>query len=397
MPLEKVLIDGEWRDAENPAGRFSAVDPATGIPCSREFPVSGLDDVERACRSAVEAVAALRAMAPEGIAGFLEEYAARIEGASDVLVATAARETALPGQPAPRRAWSFPGPPTSSARRRPRPETDPGATQRSTQRSTSAPGSRRWAEPLWCSAPTTSRSRSTRSPAATSPRPSRRGIPVIAKANTGHPETSQRLAELAFDAARATGMPPAMVQLIYRTPPDVGFRLVSHPSIGATGFTGSRSAGLQLKAAADKAGKPIYLEMSSANPVFVLPGALADAPRGDRAGALRLVRARGRAVLHEARHHRGRAGRTGRGVPGRGGRAVRQGRARHSARRQRDRRTSPPPSPNCWRTARRSSPAAGRSTAPATRMPTRCCASLAMPSWRARTRCRRRRSGRSTS
>ena len=43
---------------------------------------------------------------------------------------------------------------------------------------------------------------------------------------------------------------------------------------GATGFTGSKNAGLKLKEAADKAGKPIYLEMSSVNPIFVLPGAL---------------------------------------------------------------------------------------------------------------------------
>ncbi|HEX6986618.1 MAG TPA: aldehyde dehydrogenase family protein, partial [Planctomycetaceae bacterium] len=46
--------------------------------------------------------------------------------------------------------------------------------------------------------------------------------------------------------------------------------------IGATGFTGSRPGGVALKEAADRAGKPIYLEMSSINPVFVLPGALAE-------------------------------------------------------------------------------------------------------------------------
>jgi 2,5-dioxopentanoate dehydrogenase len=34
-----------------------------------------------------------------------------------------------------------------------------------------------------------------------------------------------------------------------------------------------------LKAAADAAGKPIYLELSSVNPVVILPGALAE--RGD--------------------------------------------------------------------------------------------------------------------
>ena len=101
------------------------------------------------------------------------------------------------------------------------------------------------------------------------------GNPVIGKANTGHPGTSRMLAELAVRRRARAGMPRAMVQLIYRTPPDVGFRLVSHPSVGATGFTGSKEAGLRLKEAADEAGKPIYLEMSSTNPVFVLPGALA--------------------------------------------------------------------------------------------------------------------------
>jgi 2,5-dioxopentanoate dehydrogenase len=49
---------------------------------------------------------------------------------------------------------------------------------------------------------------------------------------------------------------------------------VSDARVAATGFTGSKSAGLKLKAAADRAGKPIYLEMSSTNPVFVLPRAL---------------------------------------------------------------------------------------------------------------------------
>jgi NADP-dependent aldehyde dehydrogenase len=50
--------------------------------------------------------------------------------------------------------------------------------------------------------------------------------------------------------------------------------MVSHPLIGASAYTGSRSAGLALKEAADKAGKPIYVELSSINPVFVLPGVL---------------------------------------------------------------------------------------------------------------------------
>ena len=65
------------------------------------------------------------------------------------------------------------------------------------------------------------------------------------------------------------------MQLIYRTSHDDGVRAVADPRTGATGYTGSRAAGLALKAAADRAGKPIYLELSSVNPVLILPGAIA--------------------------------------------------------------------------------------------------------------------------
>ena len=84
------------------------------------------------------------------------------------------------------------------------------------------------------------------------------------------------LAEEALEAVNAVGLPAAMVQLIYRTSHATGERLVAHPRIGATGYTGSRGAGLVLKEAAERAGKPIYLELSSINPVVILPGALTE-------------------------------------------------------------------------------------------------------------------------
>jgi NADP-dependent aldehyde dehydrogenase len=102
------------------------------------------------------------------------------------------------------------------------------------------------------------------------------GNPVIAKANTSHPGTTRLLAELAQRAIESSGMPSATVQLIYRTSHRDGERLVADARVGATGYTGSRAAGLKLKAAADAAGKPIYLELSSINPVVILPGALAE-------------------------------------------------------------------------------------------------------------------------
>jgi NADP-dependent aldehyde dehydrogenase len=84
------------------------------------------------------------------------------------------------------------------------------------------------------------------------------GNPVIAKANSSHPGTSRLFAEEAEAAVRQVGLPAATVQLIYRTGHADGERLVSDGRVGATGYTGSRHAGLKLKAAAHATGKAIY-------------------------------------------------------------------------------------------------------------------------------------------
>ncbi|WP_022974452.1 aldehyde dehydrogenase family protein, partial [Xanthomonas maliensis] len=100
--------------------------------------------------------------------------------------------------------------------------------------------------------------------------------PVIAKAHPLHPATSQRMAELAHRAVLAAGLPAAAVQLLYHLEPATGLQLAGDARLGAIGFTGSRGGGLALKAAADAAGIPFYAELSSINPVFLLPGALAE-------------------------------------------------------------------------------------------------------------------------
>ena len=100
------------------------------------------------------------------------------------------------------------------------------------------------------------------------------GNPVIAKANSSHPGTTRRFAVEAAVAAKECGLPRGTVQLIYRTSHADGERFVADSRVGAIGYTGSRSAGLKLKEAADRAGRPIYLELSSVNPVVILPGAL---------------------------------------------------------------------------------------------------------------------------
>ena len=159
---------------------------------------------------------------------------------------------------------------------------DRGRFRPSTRRIRFARASSRSA-PSWCSARITFRSRFPASPAAISPRRLRRAIPSSRKAHPLHPGTGRLLAEAAVAALRETGLPPATVQMIYKIDHQSGQRLVSDSRVGASAFTGSRAAGMALKNAADAVGKPIYLEMSSINPVVILPGALAE--RGSKVAA----------------------------------------------------------------------------------------------------------------
>ncbi|HEY7371345.1 MAG TPA: aldehyde dehydrogenase family protein [Polyangia bacterium] len=273
MALEPVLIGGEWRQASKPAGSFNAIDPSTGKPLPESYPVSGKEDVEAAFRAAEDAALALRSISADAIARFLDDYAARIEAAADALVERAARETGLPREP---RLAKVELPRTTGQLR----QGAAAARDRSWSLATidTKANLRSYYGPL--GGPVVVFGPNNFPYAFNSVAGGdfvaaiAAGNPVIGKANTGHPGTSKLLAELALEAARGAGLPPGMVQLVYRTPPEVGFALVSDERVGATGFTGSKSAGLKLKGVADRAGKPIYLEMSSTNPVFVLPRAL---------------------------------------------------------------------------------------------------------------------------
>ncbi len=208
------------------------------------------------------------------------------------------------------------------------------------------------------------------------------GNPVIAKANTGHPGTTRLLGETAWAAARPV-CPRRWCSSSTEPRPRSASRSCLTPSWRATGFTGSKNAGLQLKEAADRAGKPIYLEMSSVNPVFVLPERAGRARGGDRQGAVRFVHDRRGAVLHAPRVTVVVDGRRPRAdLRLRGGGAVRPRDSGHLARclrrignRPAARRAGP-------RTAPRLSPGDARSTDRATPSRTRCCGCRVTRSWR---------------
>ena len=104
------------------------------------------------------------------------------------------------------------------------------------------------------------------------------GNPVIVKAHPGHPATSERTAGAVRAAAAECAMPAGIFSILYGKAPDVSVLLVQHPLLKAVGFTGSLKAGRALFNAAASRPEPIpvYAEMGSVNPLFVLPGAMRD-------------------------------------------------------------------------------------------------------------------------
>ncbi|MGH9468668.1 MAG: aldehyde dehydrogenase (NADP(+)) [Terriglobales bacterium] len=103
------------------------------------------------------------------------------------------------------------------------------------------------------------------------------GNPVIVKAHPAHPGTSALAGEAICTAAARCRMPEGVFSLLLEEGIAVGAALVQHPAVRAVGFTGSLRAGRKLMdlAAARPEPIPVYAEMGSVNPVFLLPEALA--------------------------------------------------------------------------------------------------------------------------
>lgn len=100
------------------------------------------------------------------------------------------------------------------------------------------------------------------------------GCPIVFKAHSGHMATAERVAEAILRAAKRCAMPSGVFNMIYGA--GVGEALVKHPAIQAVGFTGSLKGGRALcdMAAARPQPIPVFAEMSSVNPLIILPGAL---------------------------------------------------------------------------------------------------------------------------
>lgn len=108
------------------------------------------------------------------------------------------------------------------------------------------------------------------------------GCPVVVKAHPAHPGTSELVGKAIQKAAKESGLPEGVFSLLFDAGVEVGVSLVKHPGIKAIAFTGSEAAGKALTRLAAERPEPIpcYAEMGSANPLFILPGAMRERGAG---------------------------------------------------------------------------------------------------------------------
>ncbi len=269
-----VWLDGQWRAAQSSSPPFQAINPRTDEALPGSFPVSAWQDLELALASAARAFEELRNVPREQLARFLTDYADRIEHDAETLASTATLETGLPVAPRLR-------------------EVEIPRTVNQLRQAAGAAADGNWALPTIDTANNIRSCHAAIGPVVVFG-PNNfpfaynaiaggdfasaiaAGNPVIAKSHPAHPTTTRLLAERCAAAMAAAGLPAATVQLLYHFASADGLRMMADPRVASLGFTGSRHAGVALKAACDAAGKPSYLEMSSVNPVVILPGALAE-------------------------------------------------------------------------------------------------------------------------
>lgn len=259
---------------------FHAIDPATGLEMEPPFGTGTTADAERACLLAQQAFDTYRRTTLDQRAEFLEQIAQNILDLGPALIDRAMQESGLPQG---------------------RIEGERGRTVGQLRLFAKVVRDGRWLGTALDSA----------LPDRTPPRPDLRlrkiglgpvvvfgasnfplafsvaggdtasalaaGCPVVVKAHSAHPGTSELVGKAIRAAVASSALPEGVFSLIYGDGRTIGQALVTHPAIKAVGFTGSRQGGMALVRAAAQRDEPIpvYAEMSSINPMFLLPGAMA--------------------------------------------------------------------------------------------------------------------------
>jgi len=265
---------------------FKAFDPARDVALEPSFLSATADDVDRALQLAAAAAPAWARLPGTARRKFLDAIAGKLEAKSADLVARAMQETGLPearlkgeiartagqlrlyGEAAQRGDWLDVRIETALPDRQPLPKPD--------HRSMLRPlgpvvvfGSSNFPFAYSVAGGDTASAFAA-------------GCPVIVKAHPAHPGTSEMVGRLILHAVRECGLPEGTFSLLFDAGFEVGQALVQHPLARAVGFTGSLKGGRALAdlAAARPEPIPVYAEMGSVNPVFILPGAIAGRAAG---------------------------------------------------------------------------------------------------------------------
>lgn len=260
---------------------FQANNPASGDLLDPDFCVSSAVDVGDACQLAEQAFDSFRELAPAARANFLEAVAGRIEAIGEALIERAHLETGLPvARLAGERGrttgqlrlfarvlrdgyWAGVTLDAAQPERTPLPRADL-RLRRIPLGPVAVFGASNF--PLAFSVA----GGDTASAWAA-------GCPVVVKGHPAHPGTSALVGAAVREAVAACGLHEGVFSLLQGASNTIGSALVSNPLIKAVGFTGSRAGGLALVdiAAGRPEPIPVYAEMSSVNPVLLLPSALA--------------------------------------------------------------------------------------------------------------------------
>ena len=259
---------------------YHAVDPRSGSELPPGFSISGPEDVARACTVAADAFDVYRATDAEARARFLEAAADRIAALGTIVTDRAAAETGLPearligelartvGQlrlfATELRIGGWQGVRIDFALPERKPLPRPDLRQRKIPLGPVAVfGASNFPLAFSVAGGDTAAALAA-------------GCPVVVKAHPAHPGTSEMVAGAITEAVKACELPRGVFSMVAGPANTLGAALVSDPRIKAVGFTGSRRGGLALMEIAAKRDEPIpvYAEMSSINPVIVLPHAL---------------------------------------------------------------------------------------------------------------------------
>ena len=278
-----------FRKASGGTETFSAWDPATGEPLEPMFTSATVAEVDQAVRLASQAFEIYRRTSGRERGALLRKIAANIEAIAPEVIDRAQRETALPparlqsemartcgqlrlfAQVAEEGSW------VKARIDRAQPERKP----------MTKPDIRSMLRPLGPVAVFGASNFPLAFSVAGGDTVSAlaAGNAVIVKAHPAHPGTSELVGRAVQESVRDCGLPEGIFSLLFDGGTRVGAELVKHPLVKAGGFTGSRVAGRILMdlAAARPEPIPFFAEMSSTNPVFILPGALRE--RGENIAA----------------------------------------------------------------------------------------------------------------